>query len=375
MAGVEVVPVRRRQEMRAFIELPWKIYRDDPQWVPPIKSKVAHLLDPERHPFWRFAQRELFLARRGPEVVGRVAAILDRRYNDYQQEKMGAFGFFECTRDPEAAAALFAAAGAWVRDQGLTFLRGPLSPSLNYEAGLLVQGFESPPTLLMTYNPPYYLELVKLSGFRKEKDLFTYLFTPEHRPPAWTLELGERLLSRGEITVRRMEPRRFDDEVRLLTGIFIDSWKNNWGFSPPTFEEVRAMVQEIYPIIDLDLAFFLLFKGEPVGVCIIIPDLNPLLKRFNGKLGLGALVKKHLYWHEITGFRGFILGVKEDYRQMGAPFVALAYLMRMAAAKKADYAYVELGWNLEDNQAINLLYEEGGLTPHKRYRIYRKDLV
>jgi hypothetical protein len=361
--------------MKAFIDLPWSLYRDDPRWIPPLKSQVAQLLDPARHPFWRFASRELFLARRGDQVVGRIAAIRDSSYIDYQQEKMGAFGFFECARDPEAATALFAAATGWVRGEGLEFLRGPLNPSLNYEAGFLVQGFESQPTLLMTYSPPYYIELVRLCGFRKEKDLLTYLFTPEHRPPAWALKLGERLLDRQEVTIRRMDPKRFDEEVRLLTEIYIASWGKNWGFVPPSFEEVRDMVRELYPIIDLDLAFFLYFKGEPVGVCIIIPDINPLLRRFNGKLGLGALIKKHLYWSEITGFRGFILGVKEEYRQMGVPLVALAYLMRMAAQKKANYQYVELGWNLEDNQAINLLYEEGGLQPHKRYRIYRKDLV
>ena len=134
------------------------------------------------------------------------------------------------------------------------------------------------------------------------------------------------------------------------------------------------MVNSIYPILDIDLAFFLYVQDEPMGVCVVLPDVTPLLKRFNGKLGLGALFKKHLYWNEINGCRGFILGVKEEYRQVGAPLVALHYLME-AAENKPQYYYVELGWNLEDNQAINLLYEEAGLRPHKRYRIYRRDLV
>ncbi len=178
MAGVSVIPVQTKRQMKAFVDFPWDLYRDDPHWIPPVKSQVIQLLTPGRHPFWTFSRRELFLAMRGPEIVGRIAAIVDDHYNEYQQEKMGVWGFFECQHDPEAAGALFAAATEWVRRQGMEFIRGPLNPSLNYESGLLVHGFESRPTFLMTYNPPYYLDLVKLSGFHKEKDLLTYLSTP-----------------------------------------------------------------------------------------------------------------------------------------------------------------------------------------------------
>jgi hypothetical protein len=374
MAGVSVIPVQSKRDMKTFVDLPWELYGDDQYWIPPVKSQVIQLLTPGRHPFWAFSRRELFLARRGSEVVGRIAAIVDDHYNEYQQEKMGIWGFFECQRDPEAAGALFNAAIDWVRKQGMEFIRGPLNPSLNYESGLLVHGFESRPTFLMTYNPPYYMELVKLSGFRKEKDLLTYLSTRDIKPPEWAMNLGERLAQKQEVKIRNMNPKHFDDEVRLLTRLYIECWGDNWGFSPPTASEVRDMVNSIYPILDLDMAFFLYVQDEPMGVCVVLPDVTPLLKRFNGKLGLGALIKKHLYWNEINGCRGFILGVKEEYRQVGAPLVALHYLME-AAKNKPQYYYVELGWNLEDNQAINLLYEESGLRPHKRYRIYRRDLL
>jgi hypothetical protein len=374
MSGVSVIPVQSKRDMKTFVDLPWELYRDDSYWIPPVKSQVIQLLTPGRHPFWAFSRRELFLALRGSEVVGRIAAIVDDHYNEYQQEKMGVWGFFECQRDPEAAGALFTVAIDWVRKQGMEFIRGPLNPSLNYESGLLVHGFESRPTFLMTYNPPYYMELVKLSGFHKEKDLLTYLSTRDIKPPEWAMNLGERLAQKQEVVVRKMNPKHFDDEVRLLTRLYIECWGHNWGFSPPTASEVRDMVQSIYPILDIDMAFFLYVQDEPMGVCVVLPDVTPLLKRFNGKLGLGALIKKHLYWNEINGCRGFILGVKEEYRQVGAPLVALHYLME-AAKNKPQYYYVELGWNLEDNQAINLLYEESGLRPHKRYRIYRRDLV
>jgi hypothetical protein len=280
MAGVSVIPVQSRREMKTFIDLPWELYRDDPNWIPPVKSQVAKLLSPGRHPFWEFSRRELFLAVRGSKVVGRIAAIVDDHYNDYQKEEMGIWGFFECQRDPEAAAVLLAAASKWVRQQEMTFIRGPLNPSLNYEAGLLIQGFDSRPTFLMTYNPPYYHELVKLSGFRKEKDLLTYLSTRDQKPPAWALDLGERLAQKQQVVIRKMDTKHLDDEVQLLTRLYIECWGQNWGFVPPTVAEVREMVQSILPIIDFDLAFFLYVQDEPVGVCIVIPDITPLLRRF-----------------------------------------------------------------------------------------------
>jgi hypothetical protein len=271
------------------------------------------------------------------------------------------------------AIALFAAAQDWLQRQGLTFMRGPMNPSIFYEAGLLIQGFDSPPTLMMTYNPPYYPELVKYCGFRKEKDLYAYYLTRDYQMPPWALPLAERLAAKTEVSVRSMNPKQFDAEVALATDIFNECWANNWGFTPLTFDEMRDTFKDILPMLDTDLTFFLYYKDEAVGVCVLIPDVNPLLRHFNGKLGLSALIKKHLYWSEITGLRGLILGVKEQYRQMGLPLVTLHYLMQRLL-NKPQYHYLEMGWNLEDNYAINRLYEEGGLVPHKRFRLYRKEI-
>ena len=373
MAGVEVVPVRRRAEMKAFIDLPWEIYRGDPNWVPPLKSEISRLLDPRKHPFWKFSERELFLARRGSETVGRIATIIDHNYNRYHNESMGIWGFFESARDPEAAVALFAAAEAWVRGKGMAFMRGPLNPSTNYEVGLLVQGFDSPPALMMTYNPAYYTELVHYCGHKKEKDLLAYRFALGAEVPDWTFGLAQRFGEMGEISVRPVGRRTLEADLRLMNRVYNECWAKNWGFVPMTDDEIMETSKALVHIGDTDLAFFLCHKGEPVGVCLIIPDVNPLLKRFNGKLGLSALIKKHLYWSEVTGLRGLLFGVKEEYRQMGLPWVAFDYLFQVLRKGKR-YRYIELGWNLEDNEAINRLYEEAGLSPHKRYRIYRKDL-
>jgi len=370
--GVEVVPVTGRAEMKAFIDLPRLIYHGDPNWIPPLKSDMSKLLAPKSHPFWKFSERELFLARRGREEVGRIAAIVDGNYNRFHQEKMGIWGFFESTHDPEVAVALFSTAEHWVREKGMKFFRGPLNPSTNYEVGLLVQGFTSPPTLMMTYNPSYYPELVRYCGFKKEKDLLAFLFSKDYEPPDWAIPLAERVASKGEITIRHINPKALVTEIILLNRVYNECWAGNWGFVPMTDGEIAENAKSLTPILDPELAFFLCHKDEPIGVFVCLPDVNPLLKRFNGKLGVSALIKKHLYWSEITGLRILMFGVKEKYRQMGAPFVAFDHIMRVLR-NQDKYRYIEAGWTLEDNDAINRFFIEGGTDPYKRYRIYRKD--
>src|SRR4030042_68347 len=183
MAGIESIAVEGGSEVKDFLALPWKIYAESPNWGPPLKKEVRRMLDPHRHPFWEFSEGILFLARRGSETVGRITGIIDRHYNEFHGEKMGIWGFFECTDDPEVAAALFAAVETWVRQKGMTFIRGPLNPSLNYEAGVLIEGFDYPPVLGMTYNPPYYPRLVESCGSIKEKDLLAFLVESPFQVP------------------------------------------------------------------------------------------------------------------------------------------------------------------------------------------------
>jgi hypothetical protein len=373
MSGVEIIPVRKHSELKAFIDLPWRIYGDDPNWIPPIKSTVARLLDPRKHPFWRLSERELFLAKRDREIVGRIAAIVDDSYNRYRHEKMGVWGFFECIQDPEPAMALFGAAEQWIRNRGMTFLRGPLNPSSNYETGMLLAGFDSPPKLLMPYNPAYYPELVHLCGFRKEKDLLAFLFPRDYEPPEWSLPLAEKIALKNEITIRHVDMNHMQSDMIRLTQIYNQCWSNNWGFAPMTQEEMKESTRDVRQILDPDMAFFLCYKGEEIGVFFALPDANPLLKRFDGKMGLSALINKFRYWSEIKDLRILMFGVKEEYHQLGAPFVAFDHLMRVIRGK-GKYQYIEAGWTLEDNHAINRFFVEGGAEPYKRYRIFRKDL-
>jgi hypothetical protein len=373
VASVEIITVERPRQMRAFIDLPWKIYAGYANWVPPMKSEVRRLLDPKRHPFWRFSQRVLFLARRGSEPLGRISGIVDGNYNRLHNERMGIWGFFECADDLQIASALFSSVEAWARSKGMTFLRGPLNPSTNYEVGMLVEGFEHPPALMMSYNPPYYIGLVESCGFVKEKDLVAYMVDRDYQPPDWFERLAERLTRKGDVRIRPIDLKNLDRELPRVRETYNASWFDNWGFVPLTQDEMREIGKRLRRIADPELSFFVYYKDEPVGVCVILPDINRLLKRLDGKIGVLGPLKILLHRGEITGLRGLIFGVKERYRQLGLPLVAFDYVYRVLREKKR-YEYLEMGWTLEDNQSINLLEEEAGAALCKRYRIFRKSL-
>jgi hypothetical protein len=359
------------------VDLPWKIYAQDPQWVPPFKKEVLRLLDPQAHPFWKFAQRRLFLAQRGTKIVGRIASIVDHNYNRFHDERMGIWGFFECADDPEAAGALFAAAEEWSKDQNMSFLRGPLNPSTNYEGGLLVEGFQQPPVFMMTYNPPYYPGLVESQGYTKEKDLLAFRVDRGWQPPPWVERLSRRIIRKTNIQMRPINLQDFHTELNYVKEIYHESWFDNWGFVPMTDAEFEEIGRHLVRIINPDLCFFLLDGQEPVGVGMVIDDINPLLKRFNGKVGLLGWLKYLLYKQEIIGWRGLIFGIRKKYQQQGLPLVAFDYLFRllMENPKYKKYKYIELGWNLEDNDLINQWYRDGGARVNKRYRLYRKELA
>lgn len=372
--GVRIVPVERRTDLKTFVNLPWKIYRNDPNWVPPLKKSVLRLLDKEQHPFWKSAEQLLLLAYHGSEPVGRIAGIVDRNYNNFHKSGMGAWGFFECVNDQETARALFERVEEWVCDQGMTFLRGPLNPSTNYEIGMLYEGFEHRPTFMMPYNPPYYNDLVEAAGFRKEKDLLSFIVDNSWRPPEWMQRLAQRIKEERHLTVRCADPDQLEREMAIIKSVYDESWNQNWGYVPMSDEEAMEFARDLKLIADPELISIISYKDEPVAVTLVVPDINPLLKRFKGNIGLLGPIRYLLYRKEINGMRGLLFGIKRQYRQLGIPFVALDYLFNVVL-KSQRYFYLELGWNLEDNDAINMLEKEGGARPFKKYRVYRKSFA
>ncbi len=374
MAQVEVTPVRHAADLKAFIDLPWTIYQGEPNWVPPLKSSVKHLLDTGRHPYWRFAEQALLLARRNGRTIGRIAGIIDHNLNRFHGTGSGIWGFFECIDDQEAADALFHAVEHWSREKGMTCVRGPLNPSTNYEVGLLIEGYEHRATFMMPFNHPYYADLIERAGYRKEKDLLSLLVDDSCTMPRWMKQIADRLKAEGRFSIRTIDKRRLKQEMHLIKEVYDHSWARNWGFVPMTAGEFDEMGKELEKIADQDFIYFVNFDNRPVGVAVMVPDINPLLKRLNGKIGLVGLIKILLYKGDVNGLRGLLFGLKSRYRERGLPFFALDHLYTILYARK-KYKYLELGWNLEDNEAINEVERDAGARFFKRYRVYRKNFA
>jgi hypothetical protein len=373
MSQIEILEVIEESELDEFIDLPWKIYANDSNWVPPLKKLVRKLLDPAKHPFWKFSERVLFLARCGSRTVGRIAGIVDNNFNSFHHENMCAWGFFECEHDPLVADALFDAVEQWASNKGLSFLRGPLNPSTNYEVGLLVEGFQYPPSFMMPYNPPYYAELVEHCGFSKEKDLLALILERNQKKSDRIERLARRIRKNTNVTIRTVDKKNFDSALALFREIYNMAWSRNWGFVPMTREEMLEMGKELIHIADMDGLFLIYYQDELVGATVAFPDIGPLLKRFNGKIGLLGIFKALLYKHEIRGARVLAMGFKKTHQGLGLPIVACEHLMKVWEKKAMEY--IELGWNLEDNYDIIKIELEFGARIHKRYRIFRKDIM
>ena len=373
--SLTVIPARSKQEFDQFMDLPWSLYERGSLWTPGLKSQDRELLTPGEHPFWESARRELFLVLRDGRAIGRIAAIVDEKYNAYASEKCGAFGFFECANDPEAAHALLDAAYGWLAAQGMRFMRGPLNPSANYTCGLLVHGFDLAPTIMMPWNPPYYAELLETWHLRKEQDLFAYQIERSRlTPPEWLSEEVTRLKAEARFTCRTSSKATLAGDIRAMLELYKVSWAKNWGFSPLSDGEAEQHVKELKSVLDPE--FFVLFfhNNQPAAGMVALPDMAPLLRRLNGKLGISAL------WHwwqsraEIRGgYRIILFGIREEFRLMGLPLLLLDFMLEKAR-QHPHFQWVEGSWVLEDNTPVNDLLEDfsGQLT--KRYRIYRREI-
>ncbi|MFL5576940.1 MAG: GNAT family N-acetyltransferase [Gemmatimonadaceae bacterium] len=366
--------MRSAAERRAFIELPFRLHRDDPRWVPPLRRDVAELLDPRRHPFHAHAQVELFLARsaRG-RVVGRVAAVRNELHERVHREPVGFFGFFETERDPAVAAALLDAAAGWLAARGLVVMRGPASLSLNEECGLLVEGFDTPPAVMMAHNPPWYAELLEGCGFRKAKDLLAYDIDARKPPPERLLRFEQVAAERYGVTVRTLDRKRFGEEVERIRVLYNQAWEANWGFVPMTEAEFAHVAKQMKPIADFDFVAFAEVRGELAGFALALPDVNQALRHMGGRLLPLGWLKGLWHGRHIDAVRVLTLGVLPRYRRAGAAELMYLHLLRTASAKGLRRA--ELSWVLEDNAAIRTALENLGGHVYKRYRLYDRPLA
>ncbi len=382
---LQVTPVKSRQELMDFISFAWQVYKNDPHWVPPLISMMKEIFDPAKNPFWEHSEYQNFVARRDGQIVGRITALVNGNHNKIHQEQAGFFGFVEMLDDLEVAGALFDAAADWLRARGVTIIRGPANPSVNDEYGLLVDGFDSPPVVMMTYNPPYYVDLIERCGFSKAMDLWAYHLDTSilgggkvDKLPAKLLRVAQAARKRHNYTVRPINLKDWDAEVQRFKKVYNAAWEKNWGAVAMTDHEIGHLANGLKQIIDPALVLLVEKDGEVVGVSITLPDVNQALLRAYPSpqtWELWTLLK--FLWHykirsRINGLRVLILGVLEPYRGTGVD--ALLYYETAMAALPKGYKKAEMSWTLEINDPVNRAARFLGGEVYKTYRIYEKPL-
>jgi GNAT superfamily N-acetyltransferase len=367
------MPVTSSRDMREFMLLPWKIYHGDPHWVPPLIMDLKKIFNKEKHPFFQHSTADFFLARRNGETVGRIAAILNNNHNKFHYERCAFFGFFESINEQAVATALLERAADWAREKGMAILRGPASYSSNDMWGLLVEGFNSPPVIMMTYNPPYYLELIEQAGFGKAMDLYAWWMTSAHGINPKILRVGERVLQEEKMRLRTLDMKNFWGEVEVVKKIYNDAWSANWGFVPMTDTEFEFLAKDLKPVVDPRLVFFIEKEGVPVGFSLSLPDFNVALHKINGRLLPFGIFKLLYYKRLIKHIRVLTLGVVRRL-QTNSGLGAALYMETFRHAVAAGFNQGEFSWTLENNVLINRGMKLLGAEIYKRYRIYEKPL-
>ena len=375
--ALDIRPVATKRELRAFIKLPWWLYRDEPNWVPPLLMDVKKRLDRKKNPFFKHAEAQYFLAYRDGQAIGRISAHIDQNFNEFQDNEWGLFGWFECADDPEAARALLDAAEMWLRERGRDRMVGPMDFTTNDECGLLIEGHEHPPIILCPWHHPYYQRLFEQDlNLQKAMDLYMWSLNVEGRekvhPAIW--EVAEKLESEHGIVCRNFRKRDLRAEVERFVEIYNSAWERNWGFVPLTEEEVHHYAKDLKPILDENWAMVAERKdtGEVVGAALTLPDYNQVLAKLNGRLlplgWLTALRERK----KIDAIRVIVLGVKPDYRHTGV--AARFYQMHFDAAEHTPQKGGEMGWTLEVNEPMNRAMEGMGGEIKRRYRVYERML-
>lgn len=345
--------------------------------MPPLRIAVRDALD-LKNPFYRTADRQLFLALRNGEPVGRIAAIHNRAHNEFHEDRVGFFGFFECRNDVEVARGLFSAAERWLASRGLDTLRGPVNPSTNHECGLLVDGFEQHPMIMTTWNPRYYPPLLDSLGFAKAKDLFAYHFALQGEdtfalPERYRMH-AERALRGQTLTFRDIDLSHFDAEVARCWEVYNTAWEKNWGFVPMSHESFLHEAKVLKYIIVPQFAFMAEVDGEPAGFMIIVPDYHHTFKAIgNGRLLPTGLFKLLAAKSRLRSGRVMILGAKAEYRARGIFALFLHEMVRRGREYNATGA--EASWILEDNDALNRPLQAIGAKEYRRWRLYERPLA
>ncbi len=375
MSQLLVTPVTSRAQQNHFINFAWKHYAGDPQWVPPLLMEHKKLLGYKHHPFYDDGEIQTFLATRDGQVVGRIAAIVNNAHNRRAEEKRGFFGWFESIEDQHVANALFDAAAAWLKDRGMTAIRGPANPSLNYECGLLVEGYHSPPTFMMTYNKPYYGKLVEGWGLAKVQDLYAFW---GHVDMLSGLDqklwfIANEAKERFNVKIRTFDRSRFREEVEMFLRVYNASLVGTWGFAPLSQAEIKELAAGLKMLIAPELALVAEVDGQPIGACLGLLDYNPRVKAINGRLFPFGFLRLITNKRAIKKMRVISINVVPEYQRWGLGIVLLGGLIEPIKAWGMHEA--EFSWVLETNTLSRGSLEKGGARLDKTYRIYDRDLA
>ena len=370
MAKLEVIPVATRRDRKQFFDLPWDLYRGDPHWVPPIRIVQKELLNFRRHPFYDDAEIRHFLALRDGKPCGRIAAIINHAHNRWYKEKRGFFGFFESEDDQAVASGLLDAAIDWFAQEGIESVRGPVMPSLNYEVGLLIDGFDDPPWFMMTYNKPYYARLIEAHGFRQAQDMFAFW---GHVSMLGEISrrldpLARTVIDRFQLKCRPMNVKRFSEEIATFLDIYNRSLVSTWGFVPMSPGEVKKQAAGMKQMIVPELTTVAEVDGKPIGTMFGLLDFNPRIKEMDGRLLPFGFLKLLRNRKALKHMRLISTNVLPEYQSWGVGIALVARLVPDALAW--GISEVEFSWVLESNDLSYKTLKKGGAKITKQYRVY-----
>ena len=374
MSRIEIKTVKSNKDLMSFIKLQWKMNANDPQWVPPLLSDRKKLLDKKKNPFFQHAEMEMFIAYQDGEPVGRIAAITNENHNKFQEDNAGFYGFYECIDDQEVSDTLFQSAEAWLKEKGKDKMVGPMNPSTNDEAGLLIEGFETPPYVLMCHNPAYYEKLHDNYGLSKAKDLYAWHLDIRGLDlPDKIVRVAEASAKKYGLKIRNVKIKNLDKELQLIREIYNDAWSRNWGFVPLTYDEIGHLAADLRQIIREEFVLMAEKDGRPIGFLLTLPNINEILVKIpDGKLFPTGIFKLLTGLKKIQSVRVITLGVVKDYQHIGLG--TILYTEIFLRAQRMGIIGGEMSWILEDNDAMNRPIELLGSTKYKTYRVYEKQL-
>ncbi|MFA3781676.1 hypothetical protein ABRY23_01270 [Melioribacteraceae bacterium 4301-Me] len=374
MSEIVIKTIQTKKDLSTFIKMAWKIYKNDPYWVPPLIYDKKKILDKNKNPFFKHAEMEMYIAYVNNEPVGRIAAIKNDLHNEYHKDKVGFFGFFECINDQNVANKLFDTAKEWLKQKGCDTMRGPANPSSNDEYGMLLEGFDDSPRLLMTYNPKYYLELCDNYGFKKAKDLYAYKIEADKLLKSEKVKrVSEIARERYRLNITELNMKNFSKELEKVKYVYNKAWAPNWGFVPMTDEEIDAMAKDLKPLVYPSLVLFGEIDNKLVGFALVMPDYNQIFKNMNGRLLPFGFIKLFTQKKKMTWARIIALGIIPEFQKKGLDSVFYWEILNRAA--KYGIFNGEASWILEDNDMMNRGAEAMNATLYKKYRIYEIGII